>query len=115
MRRAARGWSLPCGVRGPERPGPESGRSGFAVSCLLLDDLDDAFHAEQGVLAVVLGVHEAGQDPVAGAVVDDELLVCAPAQDVVEGVGAGKQAALLPRLVRLQQPGDLTRARKAPG
>jgi hypothetical protein len=56
---------------------------------LLLRDSDDAFHAEHRVFAVVLGVHEAGQDPGAGAVVYEELLVGAPGEDVVEGVEVG--------------------------
>ena len=41
--------------------------------CRLVGDVDDAFHAEFGVLAVVLGVKEAGQHPEAGPDVDDLL------------------------------------------
>ena len=37
-----------------------SDRHQAAIGCLLLDDLDDAFHAEPGVLAMVLRIHEAG-------------------------------------------------------
>ena len=49
----------------------------LAIRVWLLHDADDAFHAELGVLTAVLGVHEAGQHPVAGPVMDDPLLVCA--------------------------------------
>src|SRR6266566_656580 len=77
----------------------------------LPDDADDAYHAELGVLAVVLGVHEAGQYPVAGPVADDLLLVGAVGQGVVEVVEAGGQALCLVVLALLQQPGDPERAR----
>src|ERR1035441_10688148 len=50
-----------------------------AASCWLFHDADDAFHAELSVLAAILGVHEAGQHPVAGAGADYFLLVGAPA------------------------------------
>jgi hypothetical protein len=54
--------------------------------------VDDAFHAEPGVLAAVLGVHEAGRHPEAGPDVDDLLLRSAVGQDVEEGGEAGGQA-----------------------
>src|ERR1022692_650650 len=74
----------------PERPVPPGGPLWRfqAVSCLL-HDADDPLHAELGVLAAVLGVHEAGQHPVPGPVADDLLLVAAVRHDVVEGVEAG--------------------------
>src|SRR5438034_3525404 len=81
--------------------------------CRLVGDVDDAFHAEFGVLAVVLGVKEAGQHPEAGPDVDDLLLRGAVGQDVDEGGEAGGQALRLAVLALLQQLGDLLRARQA--
>src|SRR5690242_17114028 len=75
----------------------------------LLGDVDDAFHAERGVLAVVLGVKQAGQHPEAGPDVDDLLLEGAVAQDVEEGGEAGGELGCLAVLALLQQLGDLLR------
>src|SRR6202020_284696 len=49
-------------------------------------DVDDALHAQHGVVTAVLGVHEAGQHPVARPVADDLLLVGAVGQQVEEHV-----------------------------
>src|SRR5205823_11577903 len=84
-----------------------------AVVGRLVGDVDDAFHAERGVLAVVLGVKQAGQYPEAGPDVDDLLLEGAVGQDVDEGVEADGELLCLAVLARFQQLGDLLCARQA--
>src|SRR5947208_16982548 len=76
-RRAGR----PSASRLADRPSSQTGQRGgpghhcprIAAVARLAGDVDDAFHAERGVLAVVLGVKEAGQRPDAGPAVDDLL------------------------------------------
>src|SRR5437660_1340631 len=63
--------------------------------CRLPGDVDDAFHAEPGVLASVLDVHEAGQHPETRPDVDHLLLRSAVGQDVDEGGEASGQALRL--------------------
>src|SRR5438046_5469449 len=70
----------PVSVAGPGHRCPR-----VAAVARLVGDVDDAFHAERGVLAVVLGVKEAGQHPEAGPDVDDLLLSGAVGQGVEEG------------------------------
>jgi hypothetical protein len=77
----------------PGRPAPED-RAALvpAASCWLFHDADDAFHAELSVLAAILGVHEAGQHPVAGAGADYFLLVGAPAGIASDSAAAATAA-----------------------
>ena len=61
----------------------------------LLEDLDDLFHTEGGVLAAVLGVHEARYHPVSGLLGDYPLERLAVRERADPAVLAGGQAAAL--------------------
>jgi hypothetical protein len=71
---------LRCVLVTPARPAHESGQAGLVK---LFQDLDDPLHSERSVLAMVLRVHEAGQHPVAGPVMYNELLVGPSTKEVV--------------------------------
>src|SRR6266516_6246464 len=85
-------------------------RSGDPAPCcrgLLPDDVDHSFHAEPGVVAAVLGFHEARQHVPAAVVADDELLVGTVRYRPGEGAEPGGQVLRPALLAFAQEPGDL--------